>query len=173
MHALQNFRMLLVISVVILVSGGCASFEIRNDRAVSADDVIKMSRAGAGVDVIISQIEATRSIFRLTPDEIIMLKEAGVKDDVLEWMIDTGAGTEPYDDTYYPWDNWVTSYNYYGYRYHYPNYPGYNPAPYVVYREPGLVGRFYRYEPLGRSSRSHYRRRYDQPRGRQDDSGEE
>jgi len=172
-YTLKSIGMLLVISVVILLSGGCASFEIRNERVVSADDVIKMSGAGAGVDVIISQIEATRSTFRLTPDEIVMLKEAGVEDDVLEWMIDTGAGPELYDDNYYPWDNWVTSYNYYGYRYNYPYYPGYNPAPYVIYREPGLVGRFYRYAPLGRSNRLHYRRRYDQPRGRQDDSGEE
>lgn len=173
MSALKSVRMLLVISVVILLSGGCASFEIRNERAVSADDVIKMSGAGVGADVIISQIEATSSTFRLTTDEIVMLKEAGVQDDIIEWMIDTGAGPELYDDNYYPWDNWITSYNYYGYRYNYPYYPGYNPAPYVVYREPGLVGRFYRYAPLGRSNRSHYRRRYDQPRGRQDDSGEE
>ncbi len=173
MSALNSIKMLLVISVIILLSGGCASFEIRNERAVSTDDVIKMSGAGAGVDVIISQIEATHSTFRLTPDEIVMLKEAGVQDDVIEWMIDTGAGPELYDDNYYPWDNWITSYNYYGYRYHYPYYPGYNPAPYVVYREPGLVGRFYRYAPLGRSSRSQYRRRYDQSRRKQDVSREE
>lgn len=165
--------MLLVISVIILLSGGCASFEIRNDRAVSADGVIKMSKAGVGVDVIISQIEATRSTFRLTPDEIVMLKEAGVDDEVLEWMIDTGSGPELYNDNYYPWDNWITSYNYYGYRYNYPYYPGYNPAPYVVYREPGLVGRFYRYAPLGHGNRPQYRRRYDRHRERSDNSGEE
>ena len=165
MSALNSVKPVLVVSAVVLALTGCASLEFRNDRAMSVEDIVKISRAGAGTDVIISEIDATRSRFRLDPDEIVMLKEAGVDDDVIEWMIDTGADPGYYEgDYYYPWDNWITSYNYYGYRYHYPYYPGYYPAPYVVYREPGLVGRFYRYVPLGRSYRPYYGRRFEQRR---------
>ena len=174
MIALKSVKPVLLVSVIFLALTGCASLEFRNERAMSIEDIIKISRAGAGTDVIISEIEATRSKFRLSPDEIVLLKKAEVDDDVIEWMIDTGAGQVPYDGgNYYPGDNWVTSYNYYGYRYHYPYYPGYYPAPYVVYREPGLVGRFYRYMPLGRSYRPYHGRGFEQRRRGTDVTDEE
>jgi outer membrane lipoprotein SlyB len=52
-------------------------------------DVKNMSKAGLSDDLIISQIEATQSEFRLSASDIIDLKQAGVSQRVIEAMIET------------------------------------------------------------------------------------
>ena len=175
MSAYMRFSGVLIVGMVLLIISGCTSLMVYNERAISLDDVINLSKADAGSDVIISHIDATHSRFRLSPDDIVRLKNEGVTDDVIEYMIETEMTPERYsrDYSYSPYDyqeHYFNSYYYpiydyyynpfsdyyYNYPYSYYNYPVYDynfggspyyRSPYVVRRRPGLVGRFYEYYP--------------------------
>ena len=64
--------------------------KIDNKEQLSVDDVKKMSKAGLSDNVIISQIQATNSVFYLSTADIIDLKNAGVSQRVIDYMIQTG-----------------------------------------------------------------------------------
>lgn len=56
-------------------------------------DVRAMAAAGIKDDLIISQIRSTRTTYRLSASEIIELRDAGVSDRVIEFMINTGGSS--------------------------------------------------------------------------------
>jgi len=171
MGALIKVSGVVTIGFIILMITGCSAFVIVNERAMSIDDVINLTKAEASSDVIIRQIEATNSRFELEADDIVRLKNEGVEDDVIEFMIETGYTPQRMkrDYNYAPYDYW---YNYYN-RFYYPYYDYYyNPdayylyggvpyyrhrSPYIVRRRPGLVGRHYEYYP---STPLYYERDY-------------
>ncbi len=62
--------------------------------ALSIADVEALAHANVSDDVIISQIQNTRSVYRLAPTDIISLRNAGVSDRVVNYMINT-AGSAP------------------------------------------------------------------------------
>jgi hypothetical protein len=64
---------------------------------LTVEDVIDMTEAGLGDEVIIQQIRATHATFDLTVDEIIALSEAGVSDPVLSAMIASAFDESEYD----------------------------------------------------------------------------
>lgn len=64
--------------------------KIDRGEQLSTEDVKKMTKAGLSDQVIISQIEATRSTFYLSSADIIDLKKAGVSQRVINSMIETG-----------------------------------------------------------------------------------
>lgn len=64
--------------------------KIDRGEQLSTDDVKKMTKAGISDDVIISQIDATKSVFYLSSADIIDLKKAGVSQRVINHMIQTG-----------------------------------------------------------------------------------
>ncbi len=64
--------------------------KIDNKEQLSVDDVKKMSKAGLSDNVIINQIQATNSVFYLSTADIIDLKNAGVSQRVIDYMIQTG-----------------------------------------------------------------------------------
>ncbi len=118
---------------------GCSSFSTVNPRALSIDQIIAMSDAGAGANVIKDQMLATGSKFRLSAEDIVRLKKSNVADDVIRAMIETGsrAMTVSEIDSFDPWFGFYPMtgggfYPYYGY-------------PYEVWRQPGLIGRYYSY----------------------------
>jgi hypothetical protein len=59
--------------------------------AMDAGDVVRMTRAAVGDEVITAQMKAVRARFALTADDIVRLKNEGVSDTVLKAMIDTAA----------------------------------------------------------------------------------
>jgi hypothetical protein len=59
-------------------------------QAITVADVKGLTRAGASDAIILSKIEVDQTIFRLTVDEILELKEFGVSDAVITYMINTG-----------------------------------------------------------------------------------
>ncbi len=65
--------------------------KIDNQQALSPSDIEAMAKNGLHDDVIIEQIKATNSVFYLTSDEIIELKNAGVSENVISYMINTGS----------------------------------------------------------------------------------
>ncbi len=64
--------------------------KIDRGEQLSTDDIKKMTKAGLSDDVIISQIDATKSVFYLSSADIIDLKKAGVSQRVINHMIQTG-----------------------------------------------------------------------------------
>lgn len=63
---------------------------IDNREQLTLDDIKSMSHNGLKDDTIIDQIKATESTYRLSSDEIIDLKKAGVSQKVIDYMIRTG-----------------------------------------------------------------------------------
>lgn len=62
---------------------------IQEGGQMSIGDVEALTRAGVGADLIISQIHASHSVFRLNSNDIIALKDAGVSEDVIDAMINS------------------------------------------------------------------------------------
>ena len=152
---MKPISILVVLAMAFLAAAGCSSFSTVNTRAMTVDDIISMSKANAGAEVIKDQILATRSRFTLSPQDIIRLKNEGVADDVLRAMIESGDRPEPptWDYGVSPYDFWFDRYGGYPY-YEYGTYPyySYGGYPYTVYRQPGLIGRFYSYYPVSQWS---------------------
>jgi hypothetical protein len=146
-----SFITIAAAAVIVALTAGCSSLVTINDRAVSVDDVIRMTEAGVGRDVIIRQIEVTRTRFELTPTDIIHLKKAGVDDKVLEVMVETEAYRRHFNDGEFGYDPYDYGFNYYSQWYpvstHYP-YIYHSMYPYTSYRRTDLIGRFYRYAPV-------------------------
>ena len=57
---------------------------------LTISDIIALSKAGVNDSVIMSQIDATKTVFRLSSLQIINLKDTGVSQRVINYMIDTG-----------------------------------------------------------------------------------
>jgi len=57
---------------------------------LSINDIKAMSKNGLSDNVIIGQIQATGSLFYLNTDQIIDLKNSGVSQRVIDYMIQTG-----------------------------------------------------------------------------------
>ena len=64
---------------------------VEQGQPLTLSDVKALSKAGVGDDIIISQIRNSRSAYRLVTTEIIELKEAGVSERVIDFMINTPA----------------------------------------------------------------------------------
>ena len=64
--------------------------KIDNGEPLSTDDIKKMSRAGLSDEVIMKQINDTKTVFYLSSADIVDLKKAGVSQRVINAMIQTG-----------------------------------------------------------------------------------
>jgi len=65
---------------------------IDRGQPLTVDDIEQMSKNGLSDDVIINQIKATNTHFRLSTEEIVDLKNAGVSQRVIDYMIQSGQG---------------------------------------------------------------------------------
>ena len=168
MKGLSKVFSILALVFLMLFLFGCSSFVTFNDRAMSIDDVINISKTKVDAEVLISQIDATYSKFQLTPEDIVRLKNEGVDDEVIKYMVESDITPDRFswEYGYSQYDYWFNYYNAYYYpiydyyyspmfHYRYGRMP-YNspssyydyPTPYVSRRQPGMVGKYYRYYPL-------------------------
>gem|GEM_PF-6290336 len=128
-----------VLGLMLVVFSGCSSMVMVNERAISLEDVINLSKADLSSDVIISHIDATRSIFKLTSEDIIRLNEEGVDNDVIEYIINSDIDSERYGwmsstSPYDYWSHYSTSYYYPNYDYYFNRHSGYSyNYPYSYY----------------------------------------
>ena len=110
---IRGFGCLLAVAVVGLAVAGCRSPQARSTaqeqrRQVEAEqtyqaveqgtplvgeDVKALAKAGVSDELIISQIRSTRMVYRLGTAEIIDLKNAGVSEKVIDFMITTPSST--------------------------------------------------------------------------------
>ena len=174
MRARNYLKVHLSISLTVLLMSGCSSLITEKRQALDIEDIIDMSKAGVGEDVIRHQIEVTRSWFLLDPDQIIHLKEEGIDDTIIEDMILTGESPEPLDWYYQYYFPHYCMFDYYVRQYQcgYPYDPHLYPAlgyPFYVNPYTGVsrsksvyigLGGYYRYMPTYQSFRD-YKRRLD------------
>ena len=95
-------------------------------RPLTIQDVKSLSKANVGDDLIISQINSTRTVYYLGSTEIIDLKNSGVNEKIIDYMIRTpitfaNAQPVPAQGYYY---TAPAPYYYYGPPYWYP-YPSF------------------------------------------------
>ena len=62
---------------------------VEQGQPLGVEDVKALARAGVGDDLIISQIHNTRTVYHLGTGDIISLKNAGVSERVIDFMINT------------------------------------------------------------------------------------
>lgn len=80
-------RLLIVLIAVFLIAGRAEAVTIR--------DLIELSKAGLGDDVLIALIEVDRRVFPMDPATIKQLKEAGVSQAVIVALIRTARVAPP------------------------------------------------------------------------------
>ncbi|HUA65178.1 MAG TPA: YXWGXW repeat-containing protein [Alphaproteobacteria bacterium] len=68
---------------------------VQQNQPLTADDIKALVRAKVSDDVIISQIQNSHTIYRLSPQDIIDLHAAGVSDRVVNFMIATVNSPPP------------------------------------------------------------------------------
>lgn len=56
---------------------------------MTLNDVIKLTQSQVNEVTIVKQIQSSRTVFQLTPDEVVMLKSYGVTDMVINAMLDS------------------------------------------------------------------------------------
>ena len=81
-------RTLLALVTILAISAGRAD-------ALTLRDVIELSRAGVGDQVLIALIEVDRGVFSIDTNTLKMLKEAGLSDQVIVALIRSGRTQPP------------------------------------------------------------------------------
>jgi len=114
---------ILAIAFVVVLLAGCATPRPRPAPLTQAD-IISMVKAGLTDEDIMRRIDDTRTVFRLSSEDVIRLRNDGVPDRIVNYMLDTytrAAVAEQrrrdavdYDDYYFrygfyyghPWHRW-------------------------------------------------------------------
>lgn len=119
--------------LLMLFLGGCAAIE--RPKPLTSDELIAMSKDGKSAPQIIDELKRTDTVIALTASEIVRLHDAGVPNDVLDYLqrvqIDEIRWRDRYSQLYW--------YGPYG-----PLYRGVGPCPW-----PGPGLRPYRGGPWG------------------------
>ena len=61
------------------------------DAALTNEDIVRLSQAGLGAEVILTKIKASATRFDTSVEQLLALKDAGVEDDVIAAMVNAGA----------------------------------------------------------------------------------
>jgi len=82
------FSLIVVIAALAAV-GGTAPESVAQDQPLGLPDIKMLAKNGVSDDVILSQIRNSHTVYHLTAPEIIELKDAGVSQRVIDFMINT------------------------------------------------------------------------------------
>jgi hypothetical protein len=104
---------------------------------MTKQDVVALTKAGIGPDVIIKMISTTGSTFQLRTPDVIALADSGVVDTVIHAMLQADESSEKGDRTravhFVPSD----AYWWYGPPYYYNSWWYGRPGPYFGFRAYG------------------------------------
>jgi hypothetical protein len=73
----------------------CASAQAQSSSPPSVADVKMLAKGGISDEVILSQIRSSHATYRLSTADILDLKESGVGEKVIDFMINTASGGAP------------------------------------------------------------------------------
>ncbi len=144
---MKQFVVLAVAIAGVLVLSGCmAGYESTYDqprRQMTIGEIDSLSTQGVSDSLIIAQIKATHSVFRLSSQDIVQLKKDGVSETVISAMIAAKPVNRsrwygyygppafyPYDVTFdYWWWGWPYYYpafygGFYSHPFHFSHYGG-------------------------------------------------
>ena len=79
----------LLISLCVLALVGCASTKPSPPPPLTQADVISMVKAGLTDEEIMRRIDDTRTVFRLSSEDVIRLRNEGISDRLTTFMLDT------------------------------------------------------------------------------------
>jgi len=102
---------------------GCAS--TARPPPLTQPDIVALVEAGKTDEEIIRLIDDTYSVFRLSPQDVVALRDQGVSDRVIAYMMETrtraAVSAERYRSWYYYGGPYYYPYRYYGH-WHHPHY---------------------------------------------------
>jgi hypothetical protein len=68
---------------------------VEQSQPLTAADVKALAKAGVGDDLVISQIRNSRTVYHLSTADILDLKNSGVSEKVIDFMINTPTQVQP------------------------------------------------------------------------------
>ena len=71
-------------SLLLLIAAGCATVE--QPKPLSAADVVEMAKSGKSPQQIIGELKRTDTVILLQASDIVALHEAGVPNEVLDYL---------------------------------------------------------------------------------------
>jgi hypothetical protein len=80
---------LIVAAVAFIMIGGTGPQSIAQDQPLGLPDIKMLAKNGVSEDVILSQIRNSHTVYHLSTAEIIDLKDTGVSQKVIDFMINT------------------------------------------------------------------------------------
>jgi hypothetical protein len=80
-------RTLLLLAAFAILGAGCKTTP--PPTPLTQTDIISMTKTGMTDQEIINRIDATRTVFRLSADNVVTLRQEGVSDRVVTYMLDT------------------------------------------------------------------------------------
>jgi len=86
----------LLIAMVLVLALPCALRALEQAQALTNADVVKLTKASLGNDLIIAKIQQAEKVdFKLETDDLIQLKKAGVEQAVISAMLKRSAAPAP------------------------------------------------------------------------------
>ncbi len=76
----------LTLTAVLLVPAGCATTGTTQFKTVTVEEILQMSKDKVPDEQIIKQISESGTIYRLTASQLADLRQAGVSDQVINYM---------------------------------------------------------------------------------------
>ena len=114
-------KTVLLFCVAVVLTIGCATTAPRPP-PLTQTDIISMTKASMTDEEIMRRIDGTRTVFRLNSDDVVRLRQEGVSDRVVTYMLDTytraAVAEQRRQDAYY-YDDYYFHYGfYYGHPWH-------------------------------------------------------
>jgi len=115
----RNIHLIPLLCAAIFAAGGCATFFGPPPKPLTQQEIIELARSGMPDSEILQRIRDSRTAYRLTAQEIVSLREAGVSFTVLDYMMQTYVDRVREDQRYLDQRYW---WNYHDHWYWCPPY---------------------------------------------------
>ena len=79
------------VTLLLLFVMGCATHKPAPPPPLTQSDVISMVKVSVPDDEIMRRIDETRSVFRLSSEDVVRLRNEGLSDRLVSFMLDTYA----------------------------------------------------------------------------------
>ena len=79
------------VTLLVLLVVGCASHKPAPPPPLTQADIISMVKMSVPDDEIMRRIDETRSVFRLSSEDVVRLRNEGLSDRLVSFMLDTYA----------------------------------------------------------------------------------
>ena len=95
MRSVYRRGLVRLLTCLLALSITCAA-QTPNNSALTNADIVKMMRAGLPESIIVREIRLSGGSLNTSPDALIQLKKLGASERILNAMLDSHAGPEPY-----------------------------------------------------------------------------